>query len=53
MDLGDLPDPIIPEEYLPDRPSTTPGWIYSRDSVYPNQPAPPFPFDQFDEASAF
>lgn len=50
---AELPPPIIPEEYLPDRPPTS-GWNYHPDAIYPkDEPTPPVPYAEFDEATAF
>jgi len=45
------PPPMLPE-HEPDRPPTT-HWQYKPDREYVNEPAPPAPFDTFEEANAF
>lgn len=49
---NDHPAPPMPDAYLPDRPPTT-HWQYATDRVYINEPAPPEPYETFDEGSAF
>jgi hypothetical protein len=45
------PPPML-AEHRPDRPPTT-HWQYMPDRVYPDEPAPPFPYDTFDPGTAF
>jgi hypothetical protein len=47
-----LDPPGTPAELGPDRPPTT-RWMHSPDSVYVNEPAPPAPYDSFDDSKAF
>jgi len=52
----DLPDahnmPPFPPEYAPDRPPTY-SWAYSIEKTTEYVPAPPKPYDTFDESSAY
>jgi len=50
MDTDDM-EPF-PEGYEPDRPPTT-HWNYMPDKKYVNEPAPPEPYETFDEETAF
>jgi hypothetical protein len=43
------PPPGVPR---PDRPPTS-WWQYRPDAVYPNDPAPPQPYESFDDATAY
>lgn len=45
------PPPML-DEHRPDRPPTT-HWQYMPDRVYPDEPAPPFPYGTFDPGTAF
>lgn len=44
--------PPLDDRFEPDRPATT-HWMYSPDVVYANEPAPPRPYDVFDDDRAF
>jgi hypothetical protein len=50
---SELPPPVFPDEYRPDRAPTS-GWNYRPDAVYPeDEPTPPQPYDVFDDAEAY
>lgn len=49
---NDHPAPPLPDEFKPDRPPTT-HWMYSTDRVPEYVPAPPQPYETFDEATAY
>jgi SnoaL-like domain len=44
--------PSTPVELAADKPPTT-RWMYSPDAVYVNEPAPPLPYDTFDEQESY
>jgi hypothetical protein len=44
--------PFTPAALAADRPPTT-RWMYSANAVYVNEPAPPDPYDTFDERDAY
>jgi hypothetical protein len=50
--FDELPFPPFPDELKSDRP-TTYWWTYSPDAVTENVPAPPEPYETFDEATAY
>ena len=50
--FDELPFPPFPDELKSDRPSTY-WWTYSPDAVTENVPAPPEPYETFDEATAY
>jgi hypothetical protein len=47
-----LDPPSTPPSLAADRPPTT-RWMYGPDAVYVNEPAPPAPYETFDEAESY
>jgi ketosteroid isomerase-like protein len=51
-DAAVVDPPFTPPELAADRPPTT-RWMYTPDAVYVNEPAPPAPYDTFDEGESY
>jgi hypothetical protein len=49
---GDIFPPGLPDEYRPDRPSTY-TWMYSPSAIMELVPAPPEPYETFDEETSY
>jgi hypothetical protein len=52
VDIPLVPNPVLPDELKPDRPPTN-NWVYSTTATTENIPAPPEPYDTWDESSAY
>jgi len=53
IDIPDAHDmPPLPAEHAPDRPPTY-SWEYSKETTTEYVPAPPTPYDTFDESTAY